>query len=532
MAVQSRRLAAALAQQEQERRTTNRVAEFLVEILEQPDPAVARGADVSVRQVLDRGAARIEQDLAEQPEIQARLLSTIGRVFLNLGAYEQAAPVLERALALQRGVHGPDHGDVAAALQKLGELDFERATYASSRQFADAALAMRRRLLPPGDPEDPEIAESLDLVALLERQAGRLDAAERLHREALAIKLAALGEDDPGVAETHNLLGIARRWRGDFAGAEAEYRLALGIWRRAYGEDHPKVAMALNNLALVLHVRGDHAGARRIFEELLPLRRRLLGPEHPDYQVTLANYAKLLHDSGDLTGAERVYREALAIGEKALGPEHPLVANTLADFSAVLAKLGKLDEALAAAERALAIRRQIHGEVHRTVAASLTYLAEVVERRGDRLAAERYFVQALDILRRVSDARPETGQALERLGRFRMRGGDLSGALPLLEEAVGMSARGASRRRSPAGARRGRPRRLPHRPRPLRRGGGAPRRRRREAPGVRDRSLGRGAGGARRPARRPRRRRLRRLAERRPSRVVEVRRARPAPAPA
>lgn len=435
MAVQSRRLAAALAQQEQERRTTNRVAEFLVEILEQPDPAVARGADVSVREVLDRGAARIEQDLGEQPEIQARLLSTIGRVFLNLGAFEQAAPVLERALALQRGMHGADHADVAAALGKLGELDFERASYASSRQFAVSALAMRRRLLPPGD---PAIAESLDLVALLERQAGRLDAAEQQHREALEIRLAALGADDPAVAESHNYLGIARRWRGDFAGAEAEYRLALGIWRRAFGDDHPKVAMALNNLALVLHVRGDLAGARRIFDELLPLRRRLLGPDHPDLQVTLANYAKLLHDSADLTGAERVYREALAVGERTLGPEHPLVAAALADFAAVLAKLGKLDEALAAAERALAIRRRVHGEEHRVVAASYSYLGEVVEARGDRIAAERYFVRALEILRRAPDAQLDTGQALEKLGRFHLRGGDRARALPLLEEAVAL----------------------------------------------------------------------------------------------
>ncbi len=432
MAVQSRRLARALERQEKERRTASQVSEFLAGILEQPDPAVARGADVTVRQVLDQGAAKIEQDLADQPEIQARLLATIGRVFLNLGAFDRAEPALERSLALQRSLHGAEHPEVAAALQKLGELDFERGRYESARERARAALGMRRRVLPAGD---PAIAESLDLLAVLERQAGHLPEATRLHEEGLAIKVAALGPDDPAVAESHNFLGIAKRWRGDFAGAESDYRLALGIWRRAYGDDHPNVAMALNNLALVLHVRGNQAEAKRIFEELLPLRRRLLGSEHPDLQVTLANYAKLLHDMGDLAGAESAYREALAMEERVLGGEHPQLASTLADYSAVLAKLGRRDEALAAAQRALAIRRRVFGEEHPAVAASLAYLGEVEEARGDRRAAGRLYDRAAAMLRELSGRQPGTAQAIQKSGAFRLRLGDAAGALPLLEEA-------------------------------------------------------------------------------------------------
>ncbi len=435
MAAQSRRLARALAGEERERRTAGQVSEFLVEILEQPDPAVARGADVTVRQVLDRGAERIERDLDGQPEIQGRLLGTIGRVFLNLGAFDQAAAPLERALELARQTHGPEHPEVAAALHKLGELEFERARYEPSRRFAEGALAMRRRTLPAGD---PAIADSLDLLAVLERQGGDLESATRLHEESLAIKLAALGSADPAVAESHNYLGIVRRWSGDLAGAEAEYRRALAIWRAAHGEDHPKVAMALNNLALAVHVRGDYAEARRLFAELLPLRRRLLGAEHPDFQVTLANYAKLLHDMRDLAGAEAAYREALSLGERSLGGEHPQVASTLADFAGVLAKLGRLEEARTAAARSLAIRRKVFGEQHSAVAASLAYLGEVAEASGDRAAAGSYFERSLAMLRAVSGAHPATAQALEKLGLFRLRGGDTSGALPLLEEAVAM----------------------------------------------------------------------------------------------
>jgi tetratricopeptide (TPR) repeat protein len=230
MAVQARRLTQSLEIQERERRTANRVSDFLAELLEQSDPAVARGAEPTVRQVLDRGAAKILGELSAEPEIQARLLETIGRVDLNLGLFDAAEPVLLRALELRQSLRGPIHAEVAADLEKLAELDFERARYAASRTRVDAALAMRRELF--GE-EHPAVADSLHLVALLEREAGDLGEAERLHRKALDIQRATLAEDDSALGESYNYLGIVRRRRGDYAGAEAAFRQALAIWRRA-----------------------------------------------------------------------------------------------------------------------------------------------------------------------------------------------------------------------------------------------------------------------------------------------------------
>ncbi|MGE4191421.1 MAG: tetratricopeptide repeat protein, partial [Thermoanaerobaculia bacterium] len=433
MAVQSRRLAHALEIQEKERRTATQVSEFLVEILEQPDPEVARGADVSVREVLDQGAARIEKVLASQPEIQARLLGTIGRVYLNLGSYDRAEPVLRRTLELRRTAHGPEHAEVATALERLGELEFERARFDESGRLAGEALAMRRRVLAPGD---PQIAESLDLEALVARQTGDLAAATALHEEALAIKRAALGEDDPSVAESYNYLGIIRRWSDDYAGAEANYRKALTIWQGALGSDHPKVAMAMNNLALALHVRGNYAESERIFEELVPLRRRLLGNSHPDLQITLANHAKLLHDMGELGRSETLYREALAMGRELMGDDHPQVATALADFSGLLAEEGRLDEALRSAEQSLAIRRRVFGEESPSAAISLGYLGEVREAMGDTDAAGRLYEQAAVIVRNAVGDQPKTAEALRRLGLFRLRTGEAAQALAPLEEAA------------------------------------------------------------------------------------------------
>ena len=427
--------------------------------------------------------------------------------------FDQAAPVLDaraRSCSAQPARAGPRRRRRRAAEAGRARLRTRAlrrvAEVRRSRRWRCAADAAAGR---PGDPEIPEVAESLDLVALLRRQAGRLDAAEQLHREALAIQLAALGRRRSGGCGELQLLGIVRRWGGDFAGAETAYRVALGIWRRAYGDDHPQVAMALNNLALVVHVRGDHAEARRLFEELLPLRRRLLGPEHPDYQVTLANYGKLLHDSRDLDGRgeglprgardRRAARSAPSTRcSRARWPTSPPCSRS----SAASTRRSPL------AQRALAIRRQStasspHGRRFAQPTSPRSCSPPAATASPPSATSSRRSSILHRRLGRPARDRP----ALERLGTFRMRVGDRSGAVPLLEEAVGML-----RADSPGGDRR------------LARaevalgacltGSAATTRRRRSsrrrrgAPGVRDRSLGRGAGRARRPARRPRRRRL------------------------
>jgi len=446
MFAQSRRLTRSLEREERERTTATRVSEFLAELLEQSDPAVARGREPTLRDVLDRGAEKISRELSDQPEIQARLLETLGRVYHGLGHYDEAARAVEQALTLRHSLGGPRTAEVAADLQKLGELDFERARYDSARARAEEALSVRRQLL--GD-DDPAVADSLDLVALLRRQADDLAAAEALHGNALEIRRARLGAGDPAIGESWNYLGIVRRWRGDLIGAEAAYREALRTFRAALGGDAPRAATALNNLALVVHLRGDYAEAGRLFEELIPLRRRVLGAAHPDLVFTLANYGKLLHDGRHLEAAAAVYAEALELGREKLGEEHPQVAVTMADYGSVLAKLGRVDEALDLEERALAARRETFGPEHPSVAASLGYLAEVRAARGEWAEADRLYGEAAAMLRRVAGDDPRTAEAIAAHGRFALARGDLARAEAALRAALAIE-----RARLPAGDRR------------------------------------------------------------------------------
>ncbi|HXU47245.1 MAG TPA: serine/threonine-protein kinase [Thermoanaerobaculia bacterium] len=104
---------------EHERDKAREVAAFIVEVFSVAEPSEERGERMPVREVLDAGAARLERELAEQPEIRASLLETIGRIDHRLGRVRAARPLLDRAVELRRGFGNPV--ELARALFYRGE---------------------------------------------------------------------------------------------------------------------------------------------------------------------------------------------------------------------------------------------------------------------------------------------------------------------------------------------------------------------------------------------------------------------------
>ena len=68
----------------------------------------------------------------------------------------------------------------------------------------------------------------------------------------LAIREKALGPDHPDVAKSLNNLAVLYDNEGRYAEAEPLYKRALAIREKALGPDHPDVAISLNNLSLVV----------------------------------------------------------------------------------------------------------------------------------------------------------------------------------------------------------------------------------------------------------------------------------------
>jgi len=370
------------------------VSDFLVDLFEVADPDQARGNTITAREILDTGSRRIETDLAGQPLTQARLMNTIGKVYRNLGLYEEAGPKLETALELQISTPGGDEVALAGSLVDLADLYIVQAKYAEAERMLQRALVlMDRNQVETG----LQLALSLNDLASVYRRQGRYDEAEPLYERARDIRIAVLGPDDPDVAHSHNSLAILNFQRGNYDQAERLYRRALDIWRLAYDTDHADIAKGLNNLALLYHHLDRHAEARPLYVEAAGIYEKVLGPDHPRLGTALNNLALVEHETSHYRAAEVLYRRALAIRETSLGPDHPDVAQTLNN----LANLYRDQEEFARADplyrRALAVREQALGPYHPDVAWSLRDLGRLDHELGRTEDALRHFDRAVRI---------------------------------------------------------------------------------------------------------------------------------------
>ncbi|MFL6292911.1 MAG: tetratricopeptide repeat protein [Thermoanaerobaculia bacterium] len=430
MTVQAVRLARQRDEIRRERDKAVRVAALLEEIFSTADPNRAHGETVTARELLDRGAAWTTTELADQPEVQATLAATIGRVYSGLGLYDRALPLLERSLALRRRVFGPSHPEVAESLHAIGNLHSARGDLDHAEATLRQALAMRRTLL--GD-TDPAVAESLDALGLVLTLKARFDAAEPLLREALAINRRLYDGDDEKVGDNLANLGFLMWQKGEPAASEALDRQALAIYRRRLGPIHPKIVIQLNNLAVLQGERGAYTAAEASYRELLPVARRVWGEEHPEVALYLHNLAAMLTWGGKYDEAERLARESLALRRKHLGDEHEQVAMGLNLLARILEEKGDLAGSRPLFEESLRLHRRVFGEEHPRVAMVLANLAHLLAQQGNPAAAEPLARQALAIRREaLGDAHADVGASLVLLGALRLARGSPAEAEPLL----------------------------------------------------------------------------------------------------
>ena len=91
---------------EAEAETARQTTRFMVDLFKVSDPSEALGNTITAREILDRGAGRIERELGDQPAIQATLMDTMGTVYTSLGLYDPAARLVREAHAKRRGLLG------------------------------------------------------------------------------------------------------------------------------------------------------------------------------------------------------------------------------------------------------------------------------------------------------------------------------------------------------------------------------------------------------------------------------------------
>ena len=199
--------------------------------------------------------------------------------------------------------------------------------------------------------------------------------AERLHREAIAVRGGSSQLAQADLAMSTSNLGLALLAQGKHAEAEPQIEAALARYRALFGPSHPTVAAVLSNLGQA-HVRaGRVERGLTLLREALALKESSLGREHIALFTTLNNLGGAYSELGRRTEARDSYLRALALGERELGPDSPRLEAVSHNLAFEAWELGAYDEVIRHASRALELQRRLHGASHSIMAPTLELLA-------------------------------------------------------------------------------------------------------------------------------------------------------------
>jgi serine/threonine-protein kinase len=454
---------------------SDQVRAFLVQMFRGIDQNATAGHEVTARELLDAGAARLSRDLTDQPDVQAELFATLGALYFKLGRFELAGEMLDKSLALLRALPDANPNMLARTLLDAAE------TRAANGHLEDIrpSLEEAERLLIGGQPATLALmARVLDMRISLDGQDDDAIRGEQDARALVAFEARRTGIQSAEYGMALIRLGGALTTLDRFEEAERSIRQGLDLRARALGADALR-RPDYTRLFLVLQLRGHYREGLAEAEHVYEASRARNGDIHIETLSGRMQRAIYLAQVGRSAEAEMDMRAALAayesnsLGARSLMPAaYALLGRTLVDqgrlgegaelirrlfeysrstrgpntrgtqyverdLGAALIARGELDEAEMLLQHAAEVARAHGGE-------DCLQLAEVRARQsaldlalGNAAAAERLARLALPVVEKgLGPEHDETALAHHALGRALLVQGNVADAEPELRTAA------------------------------------------------------------------------------------------------
>ncbi|MBO9664173.1 serine/threonine-protein kinase [Dokdonella sp.] len=331
---------------------SDRVTEFLISTFALSDPTRSGRHDFSAREVLDQGRARVNEELAGQPRVRARLLDALGNAYRGINEGNAGAPLLEEAaqLALDPAVADP----LAAARSLRAKARGILAVRGSSDEAEHAAQRALDLVLAHADGATPLLADAYGTLAQALDAAGKGPQAMTAARQALAMREAT--HDSP-LAIAQSLLDICGVTSSSGKQAEALpfCERALSLYAGAGATRTNDYRLALRQYENVLFYRGDYIMGMATNRERVALTRELFGPDSAAFAMDLVTSAETLAERGLFDEAAAALDEGTPVILRRNGAQSTQYA--LAMFNAGWLKylLGEFDAAVLSLRKALTL---------------------------------------------------------------------------------------------------------------------------------------------------------------------------------
>jgi serine/threonine protein kinase len=302
------------------------ISNLLQQLLASSNPDEVKGAQYTVRELLDDFSAGLGDQLAGQPEVESAVRSVIGKSYWRLGVTDRAELHLKKAIDLRRKTFGDSDERVADSLVDYAWNLSEQGRFDDAERCVRDALSIFRQ---QGSDSRRTMRGLWSLQQFLIRQ-GRLADAEEVAGDALAL---AGDEQDSDYLEVPNILhGLAEAnlTEGRHQEAEKLASRAVAAHRRLHSDHHPETAWALNVLGRAFAAQQKYDLAEPPLREALDIFREYYTQDHHSIQGVILSLKAILEAQGDREGLETLAREEAEQSNQSDGPGyHVLLASLL-----------------------------------------------------------------------------------------------------------------------------------------------------------------------------------------------------------
>lgn len=453
----------------------DRLSDYLVNgLLRGIHPEVAKFRVVSLEEMLDLAAGKVDGAFAGQPLDAAQLHFAFGEAYLNLGKYAKAREAASRALELREKELGANDDRTLAARSLLARTLAELADH---RGALEQYRAVQQEYLRRKGPDHAatllvqsnlasclhalgQKREALELIQdTLVRGAQHHGPEARLTvlargqlgifltdagRHADAVKLLEevlrhnAEQDMESLRDLRLMNSLSRAYRHlrKFSEADQLDQKCVEVLRRVFGSKHPQMVYSLANLGQSAMRQRLYADAESYFKEAWDLAREVLGDQHEATGAAQYNLATALDRQGRHADAIQLLEENLSHFVRLQGEDSEGVQHALGGLAHAHADLGKFAEARAFYQRLLDLRLKKYGltEVTCNTLPDYCYL---LERMQEFEALDRLLAEYVAKAKALPEAEALNAAMIYNLaGRFALHRGKTSEAEKLLRDAL------------------------------------------------------------------------------------------------
>jgi serine/threonine protein kinase/uncharacterized protein (DUF2384 family) len=386
--IQNKRIAAQRDAAEREKKTSDAVADFMVNVFAASDPFEAQGKDITARELLDKSTRNIHEQLGQEPAVKARLLEAMGITYSRQGQYDLGSSLVEEAVQIREGIEGADNPALVGSLLNLGRVRLDQRNY----REAEIPLTRAKSILEStSQTETGEYAIALQRMAALENQRNNNEVALKLYRQALPILKSVYGTRHVVYADGLSSYANVLLWNDDYTGAQGPAREAVAIYAAIYPPTHPERINAEGLLGRIFLNLGNLEEATPLIEGRYYGQKEVFGDTSPRLLSPLTSLIRLRLKQGRLANAEQHAREAIRIVEGSGETRTARTGQTYETLGIVLLQREKFAEAEQALREALNIYKDSLPADHMYVATSEHFL-------GEALIGQKKLSEAIKIL--------------------------------------------------------------------------------------------------------------------------------------